>query len=53
MDETRKSNVLEDDIIAMVKETEARHCVLFSGLNIGLTNIDKHVLGCGAQRHKL
>lgn len=37
----------------MVEETEVRHCVLFSGLNIGLINKDKHVLGYGAQRHKL
>lgn len=42
MDQKRKSRFLEDKIVAMAEEIEARQHVLFSGVNRGLTSKAKH-----------
>lgn len=39
---TKRENLLEDEITAMVGETEARQHELFVGLNSSLTNEAKH-----------
>lgn len=44
----RKSNILGDEITAMVEDIEARQHVLFCVINIGLTNKVKHSGECVA-----
>ena len=44
MDHERKARFLEEDITAMVEETEAKQHVLFGRVNSGVTNKAKHML---------